>query len=298
MSDVLAGPRISVLVPSRNAGRYLGECLDSALGQLGPQDEIVVQDCLSTDGSETYLDQLAARDRRVRVIHEADRGQSDALNRALARASGDLVWWLNADDVLLPGGVGAVRAACTAEPARDMVVGGWQVIDAEGAVLRDYPARALDRDRLLVRGCYAFSGAVVVRRQALQRVGGYAVDLHYTMDLDLMLRLLGGTGGQALVHLPLAALRLHGDSKSGGKTWSFAREAVIVRSRHVRGFREHAVAVVATGWRLLSLATFPLRFGKTYSRLRWRLASVRERSGDAAAERRASPAAGPGSRAG
>jgi glycosyltransferase involved in cell wall biosynthesis len=261
--------RISLLMPCRDAGPYLGECLDSALAQLGPTDEIVVQDGMSSDGSALTLDRVAERDPRVRVRHASDGGQSDALNHALGRATGDLVGWLNADDLLLPGALAAVREACSAlgRPP-DVVVGGWQVISADGAVLREYPPARLRRDRLLLRGCYAFSGAVLIRRELLAGLGGFRADLHYAMDFDVMLRLADAARSQLVVDTPLAALRLHAASKSGGQTWRFARDGITVRRRHSRTPREAAAAVAGTGLSLVSLATFGLRFGSRYSQLR------------------------------
>jgi len=264
--------RIGLLMPCRDAGPYLGECLDSALAQLGPDDELVVQDGLSSDGSALTLDQAAERDPRVRVRHAGDRGQSDALNHALGRTTADLVGWLNADDLLLPGALAAVRAAGSVfDRVPDLVVGPWRVIAADGSILRDYPAARLRRDRLLLRGCYMFSGAVLIRRELLVELGGFRSDLHYTMDFDLMLRLAGAAQSQLVVNTPLAALRLHRASKSGGQTWRFAREAVGVRRRHIRGAGEAAAAVVGTGLSVVSLASFDLRFGSRYSRLRSRV---------------------------
>lgn len=264
--------RISLLMPCRDAGRYLGASLDSALAELGPADELVVQDGMSSDGSALTLDRAAERDPRVRVRHAGDRGQSDALNHALERAIGDLVGWLNADDLVLPGALAAVRAACSSlARTPDVVVGGWRMITADGSVLRDYPAARLRRTRLLLRGCYAFSGAVLVRRELLVELGGFRADLHYAMDFDLMLRLAGAARSQLVVDTPLAALRLHAASKSGGQTWRFARDGIVVRRRHSRGARESALAVAGTGLSLVSLATFDLRFGSRYSRLRSRI---------------------------
>jgi glycosyltransferase involved in cell wall biosynthesis len=266
--------RISLLMPCRDAGPYLGECLESALAQLGPADELVVQDGLSSDGSALMLDRAAERDPRVRVRHAGDGGQSDALNRALDRATGDLVGWLNADDLLLPGALAAVREACsTLGRTPDVVVGSWQVISADGSVLRDYPAARLRRNRLLLRGCYAFSGAMLIRRELLAELGGFRVDLHYSMDLDLMLRMAEAAETQLVLNTPLAAFRLHAASKTGELSWRFVRDGIVARRRHSRGAREAAVAVAGTGLSLVSLATFGVRFGSRYSRLRSRIRS-------------------------
>ncbi len=267
-------PAVSVLMPCLDPGRFLRECLGSVLPQLGPDDELVVQDACSRDGSAEVLDELGTRDRRVKVRHERDRGQSDGLNRALVRAGNDLVGWLNADDLLLPGALDALRGAWATGGRRlDLAVGGWQVVDGAGHVLRTYPARTLRRLPLLLRGCYAFSGALLTRRDLLVRIGGFAEDLHYTMDLDLMLRLADAAAEQAVVDDPVAALRLHSGSKSGSQARRFAADGMLVRRRHSRGLAEGATAVAGTAIQLASLATHHVRFRPGYSRLRERVRS-------------------------
>lgn len=260
---------ISLLMPCFEPGPYLVPCLDSAVPQLAAGDELVVQDACSADGSAAVLDRAAARDRRILVRHEADRGQSDALNRALARATGDLIGWLNADDLLLPDALDAVRGACAVHRGTpDIVVGQWQVIGSDATILREHPAVRLDRRRLLRRGSYAFSGAVLVRRELLVSLAGFTTDLHYAMDFDLLFRCAAAADSQVLVDAPLAALRVHRASKSSGQTRQFAREALAVRRRRGRGWRDGAAALVGTGYELAGLASYRLRYSNGYSRLR------------------------------
>jgi GT2 family glycosyltransferase len=263
---------VSLLMPCYEPGRYLAPCLASAVPQLGAGDELLVQDACSGDGSAALLDRLAARDERVRVRHEPDSGQSDALNRALGRATGDLVGWLNADDLLLPAALDSVRAACsTRRELPDVVVGGWQVVDRDAAVLREKWAKRLDHGRLLRCGTYVFSGAMLVRRQLLVELGGYRVDLHYTMDYDLMLRLARAAGAQLLLPVPLAAVRVHGASKSAGPKARIVKDGFTVRRRHSRGWRDVAAAFAGTGFDLACQATYGFRYTEGYSRLRRRV---------------------------
>jgi glycosyltransferase involved in cell wall biosynthesis len=258
---------VSILMPCLDPGPYLRAALGGVLAQLGPEDELVVQDACSTDGSAALLDRTAAADERVRVVHERDRGQSDALNRALARCRGELVGWLNADDLLLPGALAAVRRAVEPAPA-DLVLGGWQVRDAAGTVLRQETARPLSRLSLLLHGCYVFSGAMLVDRALLRSVGGFREDLHFTMDFDLMLRLAGAASRQVVLGEPIGALRLHATSKSGAQHAGFARDAIRVRREQARGVREAATAVAGTAYHLAAVASHELRFGPTWGRLR------------------------------
>lgn len=261
-------------MPAYNAAAHVAAAVRSAVDQLTDCDELVVQDACSTDGTAELLDDAAAADPRVRVRHEPDSGQSQALNRALHWATGELVGWLNADDLLLPGALDAVRAAVDRHgELPDIVVGGWQLIGPSGAVVRRKPAAALHRPRLLVRGCYAFSGAVLVRRDLLGRIGGYTEHLHYTMDYDLMLRLAGTARHQVLVDAPLAALRYHGESKSGTAGRRFFTEALAVRRGYCHSPTDAWRATTGAILHGLSTATTWLRVSDTYSRLRGKVTS-------------------------
>ncbi|HEX7308392.1 glycosyltransferase [Lentzea sp.] len=264
-------------MPCLNAGRYLRPCLDSVVDQLGPRDELIVQDALSTDGSAEVLDSYAGRTPKMLVVHEKDGGQSDALNRALKRARGDYVWWVNADDLVLPGAFDLVRAEIERAPhLPDVVVGGWRLVDGGGEVVRESPARELDRGRLLVQGCYAFSGAMLVRRDLLLLLRGYSRDLHYVMDFDLMLKL--ADTAQVVVPRPLGALRYHDASKSGGLGRRFFTEGAVVRWRGRRSDLDVVRAVAGTAWHAAGVATARVRFGPAYTRLRERWSSRAEPS--------------------
>jgi len=107
-------PLVSVLVPARNAERWIGEALESALGQEGVRVEVVVVDDVSTDGTAAVAASLAPRG--VRFLRQEGSGQSAALNRALAAARGEYVQFLDADDVLGPGKIALQVARLLARP--------------------------------------------------------------------------------------------------------------------------------------------------------------------------------------
>jgi glycosyltransferase involved in cell wall biosynthesis len=214
-------PRISVITPSFNQGRFLEECIRSVLGQGYPSLEYIVVDGGSTDDSvaviRTYQNELAW------WVSEPDAGQSDAVNKGLRHATGDLVAWLNADDYYLPGALDAVAAAYRQDPAASFYFGnGLRVDEAgtprgafvpEGEPVFSYPA--------LVYGLnYVLQPAAFINRQALAQIGGLDVDLHYGMDTDLWIR-LAGVAPPATVDGQLAASREHGDTKT--RTGSFER---------------------------------------------------------------------------
>jgi hypothetical protein len=126
---------LSVLTPSFQYGRFLGDALASVLEQNGLEVEDIVQDGGSTDGT---VELLRAAPPGVRWVSEPDGGQSDALNRAFARARGEWVAWLNADEFYLPGGLARLLDAAK-ETGADVVYGDCVFVDEQGRVLRLVP---------------------------------------------------------------------------------------------------------------------------------------------------------------
>lgn len=221
-------PTVSVLVPSYNSGDFLAPALRSALDQDGVGLEVLVQDGGSADGS---LDRAAGElaDPRVHLSVEPDSGQADALNRALRRATGTWVAWLNADDLLEPGGLLALLEA--APPDADAVYGDFRTLDTSGRTLKRYTSAPLEVERLLRHGHYVFSGALLVRRDVLERLGGFREELHYCMDYDLLLRIAAHARSHHVARV-VAGYREQPASKTSTASLGFLRE-------HVRVAREH-----------------------------------------------------------
>src|SRR5687767_10822681 len=118
--------KLSIITPSYNGLRFLDRAARSILSQSGDFElEWLVVDGGSTDGTVDYL--RAVSDPRLRWVSEPDRGQSHAINKGLGMAGGDVVAWLNADDVYTPGALEAVARAFTASPDAKWLVGRYEV---------------------------------------------------------------------------------------------------------------------------------------------------------------------------
>src|SRR6267378_1882064 len=127
----LAIRRISVVTPSLNLGRYLRATIESVLGNLSAGDEYFIIDGGSTDGS---VDLIRGYGSRVTGwVSEPDKGYADALAKGFARATGDILCWINAGDLLLPGALSAARRALTDSDA-EMIFGDDLYLDEEGRV--------------------------------------------------------------------------------------------------------------------------------------------------------------------
>ena len=195
---------LSVLTPSFQYGRFLGDAVASVLEQTGVELEHIVQDGGSTDGS---LELLRTAPSLVRWVSEPDGGQSDALNRALARARGDWVAWLNADEFYLPGGLARLLEAAKATGA-DVVYGDCVFVDEHGRVLRLLPQHPFSGRILKQFGPFIASCATIFRREVLGEAP-WDPAVERIMDWDLYLRLAAAGARFRWVPYPVGAFRVH-----------------------------------------------------------------------------------------
>lgn len=127
--------RFSIVTPSYNQAGFIARTIDSILGQQGDFDlDYRVVDGGSDDGTLEILRRYS--DPRLTWISEPDRGQVDAINKGLRAARGDVVAWVNSDDVLLPGALERVARAFREHPAAEWLHGRCEIIDADDRVVR------------------------------------------------------------------------------------------------------------------------------------------------------------------
>jgi glycosyltransferase involved in cell wall biosynthesis len=211
--------KLSIVTPSYNGRRFLDRTATSILSQAGEFElEWIIVDGGSTDGTVEFLRDL--REPRLRWVSEPDRGQSDAINKGLAMATGDVVAWLNTDDVYTPGALAAVAGAFADSPESQWLVGRYAVIDESDRPIRSgvvrYKERSLRRYtyRALLRENFISQPAVFWRRSFGHDVGPLDESLHWTMDYDLWLR-MGRIAAPVFLDRVFAQFRLHPASKTG-----------------------------------------------------------------------------------
>ncbi|WP_332665998.1 glycosyltransferase [Aeromicrobium sp.] len=262
-----AGPAISILTPSYNAGDYLVDAVRSALEQMRADDELLIQDAGSTDGSIERIAAEFAAYPQLKIVSEPDDGQADALNRALRRAGNPVMGWLNADDLLHPGALDAVRRAWELHPEVKVVFGSWYILAADGTLLRHKVPTTFEPMSLLWRPT-VFSGAIFAKTDAVREVGGFDAGLYFVMDGDLWMRL---AQLRSAVQIPetLAGFRWYTGSKTGGMDAALLREGMVYRRRYAVGLRGKALSYVAFVGDCLWFLAVPLRKASWYSN--WRL---------------------------
>jgi len=228
---------ISVIVPSYNSAPYIGNAIASVLRQGFGDFEIVIQDACSTDATESIIRSFG--DARIRFNRERDRGQSHALNMAIAKATGEWVVWLNADDLLHPQAFSSVVPLL--DSSVDLVYGDFDIVDRTGELLKSYTSPPLDFRRLILRGCYVFSGATVWRKSVINQSGGFDESLHYTMDYELFLRVARFVRAR---HCPatIASFRRHEGGTTTARPWPMFREDLRIRRRYAQSPADLALA--------------------------------------------------------
>ena len=211
--------KISLVTPSFNQVQYIGRTIDSVLAQRGDFElEYRVIDGGSTDGT---LDVLAGYGPRLTWVSEPDRGQVDAINKGLGAATGDVVGWLNSDDVLLPGALAQVAAAFAAHPEREWMHGRCVIIDEHDRTVRrwvsaykHYRARRHTFENLLTEN-YISQMTAFWRRSAHADIGYLDPSFRFAFDYDLFVR-LAARSEPIYVADPIACFRWYETSKSGG----------------------------------------------------------------------------------
>ena len=179
-------PTVSIVTPSYNQASYLEAALRSVLEQDYQPLEYLVVDGGSTDGSQAIIQQYA--NKLAWWVSEPDQGQADAINKGFKKATGEIVAWLNSDDLYLPGAVSAAVEIFEEHPEVGVVYGDAISADGEGRLLNELRAASWDVLDLLQFKIIC-QPAVFMRRSALEAVGYLDPSYHFFLDHQLWIRL-------------------------------------------------------------------------------------------------------------
>ena len=197
--------RLSVVIPSYNQARFIRATLDSVVSQSCPDIEVLVFDGGSDDGTIPILESYG---KKIEWVSQKDGGQADAINQGLGRATGDILTYLNSDDVYLPGTLKTVTNHFEAHPECVALYGdAWHLYE-DGSIMERYYTEPWSYARLL-DVCYLCQPAVFWQREVTERFGVFDDTLRYAPDYDYWLRVGREVDFFYLEGAYLAGSRLH-----------------------------------------------------------------------------------------
>jgi GT2 family glycosyltransferase len=214
-------PLVSIVTPSYNQAEYLELTMRSVLSQDYSPLEYLVVDGASTDGSVDIIQRHA--DRLAWWVSEPDSGQAEAINKGLRRAKGEVVAWLNSDDLYWPGAIAGAVAALETHPAAGLVYANATSIDGRGRPFNDMCFRQYDLPNLLSFNIIC-QPAVFMRADVLRAAGYLQSDFHFLLDHSLWLRMARIA---PLIYVPhfWAFARYHPSAKNVARAAEFGEEA-------------------------------------------------------------------------
>jgi glycosyltransferase involved in cell wall biosynthesis len=291
---------VTIITPSFNQGQFLERTIRSVLEQktgdprfTGRLEHWVI-DGGSRDDSVEILRRYSGH---LQWISEKDRGHPDAVNKGLARATGDIIGWLNSDDIFYPGAVARAVDFLERHPDIDVVYGEGHHIDEHDRYLETYPTEDWNFERLKEH-CFLCQPAVFFRRSVAERFGPLDVQWHYALDYEYWLR-LGKNGARfARIGAVLAATRLHAATKTLGSRvkvhsenndmlvalfgrvpdrWLFNYAHAVLDDRGVpRGTPRYSVEVAVRSWAAALRWNHRISFAMLRLSCRWIASALRK----------------------
>ncbi len=224
-------PLVTIVTPSFNQGRFIRATIESVLEQDYPRIEYIVMDGGSTDETAEVVAEYSGR---LTWISEPDRGQSHAINKGFQMARGEVVAWINSDDVLFPGAVARGVEALSANSDLGAVYGEGSLMDEAGRITGRFPAtEPFNLWKLVHVWDYVLQQSVYFRKSTLDEVGYVDESLNWALDWDLLIR-IGRRYELGYIPEEMGALREYDAAKSfsgGGRRF---RELVETLRRHGR----------------------------------------------------------------
>jgi len=221
----LKEPLVTIVTPSYNQAQFITETIESILSQTYKNIEYIVVDGGSTDGTVGIL--KSYEDKRVKWISERDDGQSDAINKGFRMAKGEIIGWINSDDLLMPYTVEKIVEAFKDEEV-GLVYGNTLIIDETGNFVKEYKPGEITLERLLKIDQSVPQPGSFYRKRFVDLAGGLNKQLNFVMDYDLFIRLIK-ISKAVYVPIPLAKFRLH----SRSKTFNFSATKSVIEAYKV-----------------------------------------------------------------
>ncbi len=225
----MQNPKITIVTPTFNQAEFLPDTLESVMKQNYQPFEHIIVDAMSTDQTQQILSSYKP-DYDHKIIREPDNGQSDGINKGMRRATGEIVSWLNSDDLLQPNALNVIAQAFQDHPSAVAICGVGAKVDRQGVLQRNVPFRPIRLDRLKTAFEY-IQPATFYRRSFWEKAGGLDAGLHYAMDWDLLLK-LSKLGACVAIPEVIASYRDYEETKTSTGGWPRMAEIAMIGRRH------------------------------------------------------------------
>ena len=234
-------PKVSIITPSYNQGRYIKRTIESVLSQSYENIEYIIMDGGSSDNTVDILEQY--NDKLI-WISEKDNGQTHAINKGINASSGEIIAYLNSDDVYLPGTIEKIVQEFNNRPDVDFLYGDFWGIDKDDNTLSKVKTIPFDNNILIYDANFICQPASFYRKRLFDAIGLFDDSLHFLMDYEFFLRAAKRRCVIQLYPDYLAAIRFHDDCKTlsdGIHPW--ADEKTRIKQSYIRKKANHPSAL-------------------------------------------------------
>jgi glycosyltransferase involved in cell wall biosynthesis len=226
----------TIIMPTLNQFNFIAQAIESIFENSLSPVELVVVDGLSSDGTLEIVSKLQIKyPNRIKLVSSNDSGPAEALNKALLHCNGNIIGWLNSDDIYAPGAIYRALDYFDKYPHHQLVYGFAQHIDSAGVYLNRYPTKP-PKTRIddFSLGNFICQPTVFMRKDALDLVGPFDESLKTAFDFDLWLRFFKRFPGQlGLIRRIQASSRLHAACLTQSQRQTVALEGMKVLKRHL-----------------------------------------------------------------
>ena len=241
INNNLSNPKVSIITPSYNQGHFIKRTIDSVLSQDYSNIEYIVMDGGSSDNT---VDVLNEYNDKLTWVSEKDNGQTHAINKGIRLSTGDIIAYLNSDDIYLPGTISKIVAEFNKEPDVDFLYGDFWGIDKNDKILSKVKTIPFDNNILIYDANFICQPASFYRKRLFDTIGLFDESLHFLMDYEFFLR---AAKRQCVIQLYpdyLSAIRFHDDCKTlsdGVHPWE--DEKIKIKQSYIRKKANHPSAL-------------------------------------------------------
>lgn len=236
--------KVTIITPSYNQGQFIEDTILSVLNQTYKNIEYIVLDACSTDQTTEILDKY--KDRIFKIICEKDRGQSDAINKGFRLASGELVAWINSDDILYPDCVERIVNSYELNSKCSIYYNSkCTIIDKKNNTIGFIDRKIPNKNFLLKKKYEVLQPGSFYSTEKVRSVNYLDENCHYCMDLDLWLKLLDLGGIIDAGGSPIAAYREWELTKTSTGAEKFYKNIFEILRKHGASLFDKSVVNVA-----------------------------------------------------